>query len=280
MIRPLKKISSGILGLTILLLLFASAGHGQEEKVDDDRMVKDAGNPITSVLNLPVQDNVRFGIGEYDRTMHLIKIQPVRLAFQTGRLYKIRSRSIIPLIYAPDITKPTGGVFGLGDIILTGFFSPNRLGRYIWGVGPVISLPTATDKVLGSGKWSAGASVALITQRKHWLAGFMAFNIWSFAGAEDRPEVNRMLIDLLFRYHLGHRWMLVSSPSITADWTAPEGERWLVPLGGGIGRIWLMGGHGWSFEVQAFYNVIHPDSYSFPDWSMRFQVQFVRIGKK
>ena len=243
-----------------LLLILASAVHGQEENVDDDRMIKDAGNPITSVLNLPVQDNVSFGIGEYERTMHLIKIQPVRLAFQAGRPFKIRSRSIIPLIYAPDINSPTGGVFGLGDIILTGFFSPNKLGRYIWGVGPVLALPTATDKVLGSGKWSAGVSVALIAQRRQWLAGFIAFNIWSFAGDDDRPEVNRMQIDPLFRYHLGSRWMLVSSPTIVADRTAPEGERWLVPLGGGIGKVWFAGGHGWSVEVQAFYNVVHPDT--------------------
>jgi hypothetical protein len=214
-----------------------------------------------------VQDNVSFGIGEYERTMHLIKIQPVRLEFNTGRPFKIRSRSIIPLKYIPDIKSPTGSVFGLGDIILTGFFSPSRLGRYIWGLGPVLSLPTATDEVLGSGKWSAGASVVLVTQRKRWLAGFIAFNIWSFAGAGDRPDVNVMQIDPIFRYHLGNRWMLVSSPTIVADWTAPEGEEWLV------------GGQGWSVEVQAFYNAVHPDTYPFPDWTMLFQVQFIGIRR-
>ena len=280
MIRDLPESLSGAIGSAVLLLLFTSAGYGQEENVDEDRMIRDAGNPITSILNLPVQDNINFGIGEYERTMHLIKIQPVRLAIQAGRLYKIRSRSIIPLIYAPDIKRPAGGVFGLGDIVLTGFFSPNRLERNIWGVGPVLSLPTATASALGSGKWSAGASAALITQRRHWLAGFIAFNIWSFAGADDRPEVNRFQIDPLFRYHIGRRWMFVSSPTIVADWTAPEGEEWLVPLGGGIGRVWLAGGHGWSIEVQVFYNVVYPDTYPFPDWTMRFQVQFIGIKRK
>jgi hypothetical protein len=266
--------------LASLILLVASACPGQEGEPDDDAMIKDSGNPITSVLNLPVQDNVSFGIGEYERTAHLIKIQPIRLTVRTGRVYRIRSRSIIPFAYIPDVNSPTGGTFGLGDIVLTGYFSPHRLGKHIWGIGPVLSLPTATDEKLGSGKWSAGASAVLLTQRKHWLTGFILLNIWSFAGADDRPEVNRMQIDPLVRYHLGKRWMFVSSPTISADWTAPEGERWLVPVGGGIGRIWLMAGYGWSFEVQAFYNVIHPDTYPFPDWSMRFQVQFIGIRRK
>ena len=273
------KNSSEISGLLVLLLFFASSVCGQEEPVDDDQMVKDSGDPVTSVLNLPVQDIISFGLGDYNRTMHLIRIQPIRLAYRAGSLLKVRSRSIIPLKYVPDVTSATGGVFGLGDIVLTGFLTPERVGMFIWGFGPVLSIPTASDRVLGSGKWSAGASVVLVTQGKHWLAGAIANNVWSFAGAEDRPEVNVMQIDLLFRHHLGNRWILVSSPTIVADWTAPEGEEWLVPLGGGIGKIWLAGGHGWSLEVQAFYNVIRPDTYVSAEWSMRFQVQFIGIGR-
>ena len=269
-----------IIGLILLSQVVASACPGQEETTDDDRMVKDAGNPVTSVINLPVQDNARFGIGEYERTMHLIKIQPVRLSVRAGRIYKIRSRTIIPLIYAPDIKSPTGGVFGLGDIVIAGFFSPNRFGRYIWGIGPALSFPTATDRMLGTGKWSAGISLVLATQRKRWLAGFMAFNLWSFAGDSDRPEVNKMQLDPFFRYHLGSRWMLVSSPTIVADWNVAEGEQWHVPVGGGIGRIWIVGGNGLSFEIQTFYSVIRPESLPFPDWSMRFQVQFIGIRRK
>jgi hypothetical protein len=148
---------------------------------------------VTSVINLPVQDNIRFG---------------------------------------------------LGDIVIIGFFSPERLGKYIWGVGPVISFPTATDKVLGSGKWSAGPSIILGAQRQRWLAAIIAFNICSFAGDSDQADVNRTQVDIVFRYHLGNRWIFVSSPTIQADWYAKDGNQWLVPIGGGIGRIWLAGGKG------------------------------------
>ena len=121
-------------------LVTASACLGPEKNIDDALLVREAGNPVTSVINLPVQDNIRFG---------------------------------------------------LGDIAIIGFFSPERLGKYIWGVGPVISFPTATDKVLGSGKWSAGPSIVLVAQRQRWLAAIIAFSICSFAGDSDQANVNR-----------------------------------------------------------------------------------------
>jgi hypothetical protein len=166
MIRMSRKSVYGITAFIVFSFVTAFACLGQEKSSDDNLMVREAGNPVTSVINLPVHDNIRFGLGEYDRTMHVIKIQLVRFAMRASRIHKIRSRTIIPLIYAPDISQPTGGTFGLGDIVITGFFSPERLGKYIWGVGPVISFPTATDRVLGSGKWSAGPSLVLAAQRQ------------------------------------------------------------------------------------------------------------------
>jgi hypothetical protein len=38
---------------------------------------------------------------------------------------------------------------GVGDIVMTVFLSPSKSGRIIWGVGPVLLLPTATNNALG-----------------------------------------------------------------------------------------------------------------------------------
>jgi len=38
----------------------------------------------------------------------------------------------------------------------TFFLSPAKPGELIWGVGPTFTLPTATDKLLGNGKFSLG----------------------------------------------------------------------------------------------------------------------------
>lgn len=274
------KIFSLIILVTGFLAFMSSLCNGQETEVDDDQMVKDAGNPMTTMINLPVQDNITFGIGSHDRTAHVIKIQPIRYNLKASSLFKIRSRAVIPFIYQPDITQPQGGTFGLGDIATTAFFSPRKLGKYIWAIGPIISFPTATDNVLGSGKWSTGPSLVLATQRKRWLAGFLAFNIWSFAGDSDRNNVNRFQLEYFVRYHLGNRWIFVSSPVIAGNLTAAAGERWLVPFGGGIGKILLAGKNTISMEVQMFYNVIHPETTPFPNWMLRLQVQYVGSLRK
>jgi len=49
---------------------------------------------------------------------------------------------------------------------------------------------------------------------------------------------------------------------------------WVVPLGGGIGRIFKVGEQAINAQVQAFYNVESPANIG-PDWTLRFQLQFL-----
>jgi hypothetical protein len=52
---------------------------------------------------------------------------------------------------------------------------------------------------------------------------------------------------------------LTSNPIITANGSAPSGQRWLVPLGGGIGKRFDVGGSPLAVAVHAYANVIKPD---------------------
>jgi hypothetical protein len=65
----------------------------------------------------------------------------------------------------------------------------------------------------------------------------------------------------------------VSSPIITANWLAPSGEKWTVPVGGGFGRLFRVGGQPMNFSAQAFYNAVKPTIG--PDWSVRVQLQLL-----
>ncbi|MEO2169198.1 MAG: hypothetical protein ABGY42_13990 [bacterium] len=51
------------------------------------------------------------------------------------------------------------------------------------------------------------------------------------------------------------------------------GNRWTIPLGGGVGKILRLGGLPMNLQAQAFGNVISPENT--PDWSLRFQVQLL-----
>jgi hypothetical protein len=73
------------------------------------------------------------------------------------------TRMIVPVINQPVSATGQGSNFGLGDINPQFYFVPISKGRITWGVGPTFVLQTATDDVLGQGKWSTGpAAVAVL----------------------------------------------------------------------------------------------------------------------
>ena len=57
-------------------------------------------------------------------------------------------------------------------------------------MGPTFLLPTATDNVLGAGKFSIGPGVVLAVQPGKWTLGVLANNLFSVAGPSNRANVN------------------------------------------------------------------------------------------
>lgn len=82
-----------------------------------------------------------------------------------------------------------------------------------------------------------------------------------------------MLVQPFINYNLPGGWYLTSSPIITADWKAPGGDQWTVPLGGGGGRTFKIGKQAFNAYVQAFGNVVRPDDAG--DWTLRVQVSLL-----
>ena len=70
------------------------------------------------------------------------------------------------------------------------------------GVGPSITVPTATDDSLGSGKWSAGATAVALAQPDWGTYGVLVRQLWSFAGDSDRADVSQGLVEGFVNYNL------------------------------------------------------------------------------
>lgn len=143
----------------------------------------------------------------------------------------------------------------------------------IWGIGPSLTIPTATDKEIGTQKWSAGPAAVALAQPGPWVVGSLVRQLWSFAGDGDRQDVSQLLIQPFVNYNMKDGWYLVSSPIITANWEADSDNRWVVPLGGGGGRVFKIGPQPVNATLQAYYNVEKPEFG--PDWSLRFAISFL-----
>ncbi len=250
--------------LTIMLGVFSvNAQQTQEE------LSAAAANPLADLMSFPFQNNLNMNYGEHNRNMNILNIQPV-IPLASGKLI---TRTIFPIVSIPDFGNESGNLSsGLADIVFTAFYVPESKGA-MWGFGPVVELPTGGSE-RGSQKWSAGPSFVVLVQPGDWTIGGLLNNTWSFAGNSDRDNVNHMMMNLFVVRQLGDGWYVNSAPIITADWTADSEDRWIVPLGGGGGKMVMLGGKlPVNLQTQLYYNVVRPDFG--PEWQWRAQMQIM-----
>jgi hypothetical protein len=264
------------LSVFIVLLLVVSCPTAEAQESEDIRAKTQ--NPVGAMISVPLKNS--FDFGAPNGTAYFLNIQPV-IPVAVGD-WNLINRVIAPIISVdgfisgtPEIPSGTGGdgATGLGDINYSLFLSPAEPGKFIWGIGPSISLPTATDDQLGSGKWSAGPTAVVLTQPKPWTLGVLFRQIWSFAGTSLRPDVNQFLLEPFVNYNLSKGWYLISDMNITANWDAGSGNQWTVPIGGGFGKMFTIGKQAMNSKLEAYSNVERPDGA--PDWVLSFTIQFL-----
>jgi hypothetical protein len=246
--------------------------QGQAAEGGTSELAAQAQNPVADLISVPFQENLDYGIGPFQRARSTLNIQPV-LPFNASTNWNVIARVIVPVMYQPHVDAMTGGSSGLGDISPTAWLVPAHPGALMWGVGPAALLPTATQATLGAGHWAAGPSVVAVVQPKPWTLGFLVNNVWSFAGQEGRPGVNQGLLQYFINYNLPDGWYLTSAPIITVNWKAASGERWLVPFGGGAGKVFKIGKQPVNGSFGAYGNAVRPTDA--PDWQLRVQLAFL-----
>jgi hypothetical protein len=250
-----------VLVISIFAIFLFNYSWAQDEAPKED-LVKAAQNPIANMVSVPFVNSTNFGLGsDGDRTSNLLNIQPVIPFFQG----KLVTRTIFAIPSNPDYTESSGSRTGFGDILFSAFFAPKSKGL-TWGNGPAISFPKGgTD--FGSGKWAAGPSLVALAMPGKWVVGGVINNVWSFAGDEDKPDVNFMTFQPFINYNFP-RFYLTFSPIISANWKADSDNKWIVPLGLGAGKLVKLGGKlPLNLNANYFYNVVSID-YG-PQWQIR-----------
>jgi hypothetical protein len=246
-----------------------------DAKASAGDLAKATQNPVASLVSVPMQNLTDFNIGPHGRDRNtVVQFQPV-VPFQLNENWNLITRTIGALVYQPTVSRPSQGTFGLNDINPSFFLSPAAPGKLIWGAGPTFLLPTASDDVLGTGEFSIGPGIVALVQPGKWTLGALVNNLWSVAGPRGRPDVNFMTFQYFINYNLKKGYYITIQPIISANWNAPSGNVWLVPFGGGIGRIMRFGFQPVNVGVLAFGNVKCPDNLPSPTWQLKFQIAFL-----
>jgi hypothetical protein len=248
----------------ILLLALAAPVLAQ-----DDDLVKQLANPIASLISLPIQGNIDFGVGPGDGTRFTTNIQPV-IPFSLNQDWSIISRTILPVIDQQGIA-PGGATdaFGMGDIIQSVFFSP-KASSPIWGVGPVFLLPTATDSLLGGEKWGIGPTAVVLKQDGPWTYGALANHLWDFAGDDSRASVNATFLQPFVSYITDTKTTFTLNFESSYDW---QREQWNIPVNLIVSQFAKIGDQAVQFSGGVRYYLETPQGGA--DWGLRFAVTWL-----
>jgi hypothetical protein len=281
----LKK--SALLAALLTAMALVGLAPAQAQQASDDKptdasssdsasdLAKKLQNPIGDLYSVPFQGNTNFGVGPHGGTQEILNIQPV-IPFHITDDWNIITRTILPVVWNPDMSPIPSESFGTAPTTFSAFLSPrNPTDGWLWGVGPVVQIPTASSPLLGSSVWGGGATGVLVYMKGPWVAGVLVNNVWSFGGTSGRfgTSYNNFLTQPFVNYNFGAGWYVTTSPIVTANWETP-GTKWTVPVGGGVGRVVkVFGKLPVNFMVGAYYNVIRPDLGA--DWQLRTQVTFI-----
>jgi hypothetical protein len=261
-----------VLSLALSVVLALSA-HAQEAPspalstgaLSDQELAKSAHNPFEDFVKVPIQSTTGFQVGHNHNAGDSLNIEPL-VPFSLNADWDLFARPSLSLTYLPSPHEQ----FGLEDLQASFLLAPAKATTWIWGVGPIFQFPTATSKELGTGRWSAGPTAALVYSEGPWSNYVLAYQLMSFAVNRDRGSVNQTYIEPEISYSFESGWSVDCDPAITYDWTADTANAWTIPIGADVGKAFNVGSHAMSFRVGGYDLLKRPDGA--PQWILRVSI--------
>jgi hypothetical protein len=259
----------GFLFFLIGTLLLSQALMAQENK---QVLAKGSQNPFSNLISLPLQNNMTFPVKPGNDVQNILDIQPT-IPVTLGPVMMI-NQIVLPIVVQPEVTAGGPSAFGIGDIEYQFVLSNSKAKNFFWGVGATTVFPTASSQLTGQGKLSLGPILGFQLDIDAWVAGVLLNNVWSLAGDESRAGVNQMQLEPSVNYNFKSGWFLTSNPTINANWEAPNNNRWVVPVGGGGGKVFNIGSQSINLTTQFFYNAIRPQGSGKFTWFINLEFLF------
>ena len=265
--------AGGLVLLCGFVLLQHSARAEETILNEEAQLAQDLLNPVADLYTIPIQMAFDQDIGPADEGERFqINIQPV-IPFSLSDDWNLITRTILPVVFQEDVFPGAGSQSGMGDLNLSLFLSPQKpTDRGLtWGVGGVFLLPTASDEILGTEKWSAGPTVVALGQRGPWIYGALTGHAWSYAGDSDREDVNLTQIYPWF----GHTWSTATTLYIQSDMSYDwEDKQWSIPVDVVISQLFEVGSIYVSTELGVGYWAESP-GYGAEGWRFLLHFNFV-----
>lgn len=202
-------------------------------QANDADLAQELTNPIADLMTIPIQMTYDQNIGSNDKGTKLqTNIQPV-IPFDINEEWMLLTRTIIPVVSQDKIFPNSGSQFGLGDTSVSMFVAPKKTTGVIWGAGPIVLLPTATDKLLGADKWGVGPAGIVVAMLGSWTVGGLANHVWSVAGSGNN-DISNTFVQPFAAYTWENAWTVSVQSESTYNW---KSEEWAVPFTAAVSKL-------------------------------------------
>jgi len=271
-VRTMKRSGLATFALTLEASLTATAVLAQPAEDETQKAAKvalDLRNPVATLVSLHLENNWDFGYGNSQAIAYTAICIPV-VPFSLSPDWNLITRTIIPSIYAEPVAKSGTSHSGLGDIVATIYLSPNQPAHgWYWGAGPGLILPSATDRLLGAGKWSAGPTLAVLRQDGPWTAGALTGHAWSFASTYAGSAVSTTHLQPFLSFTTGQDTTFGVDTTAEYDW---KWRQWTVPLEVSISQVLTVARQ--DIELGLVGRWYAERALGGPQWGLSFTITF------
>lgn len=248
----------------------ASPAPAADQEAD---LAKKIQNPVAALISVPIRLDWDTGIGTTDAKQATYLIQPV-IPFSLNQDWNVISRTVVPAFInvqspVPGVGDSGGDFDGMGDILQSVFFSPKAptSSGWIWGAGPAISIPSASNNLFGSGKLSIGPTAVVLRQESGWTYGMLANYLRSVAGDGSRADVSSTFVQPFLNYTTKTYTAFGINTESTYNF---ETRQWTVPLNATVSQ--LMKIHGQLISVVLGYRYYAKNQTGGANHGFRLQV--------
>jgi hypothetical protein len=244
--------------------LSAQVATGSGSVTQKQSSAQAAGEPTAPIIQFQFQNTYAPSVYEGEGHANTLVFEPV-IPLPKNRL-----------IHYPQLMRLTVPVFvttprpnrkrGYGDLVVSDELIVMRSAAMSLGVGGIVVLPTASDDLLGQGKYQLGPSVSVMSQpNEHWQIGILMQDQISVAGDSDRDNVHQLSLQPILNYIYGKYYLGVGDFEFTFDWE--DGASATIPLAVQLGYVTRLGKYDYNFSIEPFKTVSHSGSAA--DWGVR-----------
>jgi len=253
----------------------------QQEKSADE-IAKELSNPNNSLAKLTFKNQYRWYEGDLpdadDQDNYTLLFQPV-FPFSLGQTASggnavLFVRPAFPILVdqpVPDVDISGfdwDEVSALGDIVTDVAYGVTEKNGFLWAVGAVSTLPTATDRDVAGKQLRLGPE-ALLAKIDTWgVYRIFPSHQWDVSGWGDNPSYSMTSCQLVLTFTPGGGWTFGSSPTLNYDWRE---EEWTIPLHLTAGKTVMFGKMPVNFSLETNYYVEQPDAFG-PEWLISFNI--------